>query len=136
MEVKICVGQYCSQCNRLKWYPETMISNAFSLFSVRATSVLCLLGLGLGLGSLLVYRFCARLFNPTSRTKASSIRNTEEDKAIVKKNGTKEEASCRSSSRVISLPIAAVTNTSGSDSEKISPEVCVYFKAFSFGSNQ
>ncbi len=38
----------------------------FHIFSVRATSLLCLLGLGLGLGSIFIYRLCSRILCPTT----------------------------------------------------------------------
>ena len=92
------------------------------LFSVRATSVLCLLGLGLGLGSLLVYRFCTRLFSSSSRTKTSSSRNSKGHKTIAKSNGIKPvTSSC--SSRITCLPDSTTACNNGSDNEKTSPEV-------------
>ena len=48
-------------------------NNFFSLVSVRATSVLCLLGLGLGLGSILIYRLCSRLFASGNATQTPSL---------------------------------------------------------------
>ena len=59
-------------------------NNYFILyFQYERQSVLCLLGLGLGLGSLLVYRFCTRLFS-SSRTKTSSSRNSKGQKTLLR----------------------------------------------------
>ena len=109
---RFCNVCFCYDSNNL-FYP---------LFSVRATSVLCLLGLGLGLSSLLVYRFCTRLFS-SSRTKTSSSRNSKGHKTIAKSNGIKAAASS-CNSRASCLPVSATACNSGSDSEKTSPEVC------------
>ncbi len=81
------------------------------IFAVRATSLLCLLGLGLGLGSLLVYKFCTRLFNkPTQRSQqklSSSKRQIPAEKVTRESDVTHVSAD--------------ITNTSGSDN--LSPAV-------------
>ncbi len=83
-------------------------------FPVRATSVLCLLGLGLGISSLIVYRFCSRLFTSSAAKPKSA--SCKEPKRIVRGKAHRAKSSC-----LLSPPVTTVS--APPDSEQASPEV-------------
>ena len=66
--------------------------NVYLCFSVRATSLLCLLGVGLGVGSVLLYRVYARIFGSSPYNKITESKQYKRHTAACEENNDDQKA--------------------------------------------